>query len=48
MKWIVDLYDLLCVEKQKIISVYSAAGITEPNNDARSVTERIENSFRED
>ena len=44
--WIVDLYEHLKKETGMMIKGFDSAGITEAVNNAKSVYEKIENSFR--
>ena len=44
--WIIELYHHLSNEAEMIINGFDSAGITEAVNDANSVLEIVENSFR--
>ena len=46
-KWIVDLHHYLKAEKAMILSGFRAAGISEAIENAKSITETVENSFKE-
>ena len=46
-KWIVDLHHYLKVEKAIILSGFRAAGISKAIENAKSITEKVENLFKE-
>ena len=46
-KWIVDLHHYLKAEKAMILSGFRAAGISESIENAKSITEKVENPFKE-
>ena len=46
-KWIVDLHHYLKAEKAMILSGFRAAGISETIENAKSITEQVENPFKE-
>ena len=46
-KWIVDLHHYLKAEKAMILSGFRAAGISEAIENAKSITEKVENPFKE-
>ena len=46
-KWIVDLHHYLKAEKAMILSGFRAAGISETIENAKSITEKVENPFKE-
>ena len=46
-KWIVDLHHYLKAEKAMILSGFRAAGISEAIKNAKSITEKVENAFKE-
>ena len=46
-KWIVDLHHYLKAEEAMILSRFRAAGISEAIENAKSITEKVENPFKE-
>ena len=46
-KWIVDLHHYLKAEKAIILSGFRAAGISEAIENAKSITEKVENPFKD-
>ena len=46
-KWIVDLHHYLKAEKAMILSGFRAAGISEAIENSKSITEKVENPFKE-
>ena len=46
-KWIVDLHHYLKAEKAMILSEFRAAGISEAIENAKCITEKVENPFKE-
>ena len=46
-KWIVDLHHYLKAEKAMILSGFRATGISEAIENSKSITEKVENPFRE-
>ena len=47
VKWIVDLYHYLKAERAMILSGFRAAGISEAIENAKRITGKVENPFKE-
>ena len=47
-KWIIDLYNFLKDDKEKIMNCLRVAGITEAVSDTKNKAEIVNSSFRED
>ena len=44
-KWIVELFNIIKEEKEKIINGFNSAGITKANQSVKIVLEKVENPF---
>ena len=46
-KWVVDLHHHLKADKEMIVNGFRAAGISEAIENAQTITEKVENPFKE-
>ena len=46
-RWIVDWYNHVIKEKERIVRVFNSAGLSETVQNAENIYEKIESSFRE-
>ena len=46
-RWIVDWYNHVIKEKERIVRAFNSAGLSETVQNAENIYEKIESSFRE-